>query len=91
MKKHLPLLLATIGVLFMAASFIYDFADIPWHDPPPDGVEHTHDENEVAVIVILRTIGLFALIIGGFLMLTRAVMRNGKQEAGDRRQEEKDS
>ena len=78
MRKHLPFLLSTIGVLFLAASFIYDiaFIDLPSRDLPPD----SHSMNsDIALTAWLRTIGLFALIIGGFLFLTRVVVRRNKK------------
>lgn len=75
MKKRLPLLLTIIGLLFLTASFVYDIAafNIPPQDAPPHIEEHY--SSTMAVSVWLRTIGIFATIIGGFLFLVRVLVQ----------------
>ncbi len=78
MGKRLPFLLATIGVLFLAASFVCDIAliDVASHRAETGVQERFGDA--IALVAWLRTIGLFGLIIGGFLFLTRVIVKRGK-------------
>lgn len=75
MRKRLPFLLSTIGILFLAVSFVYDIAhiDVASRDAAPGAHDHLIDT--IALVAWLRTIGLFALIIGGFMFLTRMVVQ----------------
>lgn len=75
MKKRIPLLVTALGLLFLIASFTYDMAVV--HIPPQDAAPHIAERynSAIAVSVWLRTIGIFATIIGGFLFLVRVIVR----------------
>jgi hypothetical protein len=79
MKKRLPLLLTIFGLLFLVASFVYDVAmvNIPAQDAPPHIEEQYREQysSAMAVSTWLRTIGIFATIIGGFLFLVRVLVQ----------------
>lgn len=82
MRKRLPLLLTAVGLVLFVVSYIYDAAvvTVPPQDASPEIAERWGEM--LTLTMWLRTIGLFALIIGAFLWLARAVVkRNRKGQA----------